>query len=217
MHTSYQRRREMSLSLKDFAAADVFLTILGTPVNSVRGSRFSAILLRMVSCAILIGLMIGGGYSQSTPASQSDNQVPDARGTSSKGLQRAPTPVSTSSRDIECQRRHADWERNRTPWSFFWGFLFYLVINLFLTFISFKNTTVRVITSIVLAALMGPSLLALQMQDALKVCPTPPGFLGSLSAAIFVWTLVGSLSTWLIVCLIRYLIVIPQFRKQHSV
>src|ERR1044071_8978856 len=37
-------------------------------------------------------------------------------------LQRAPTPSTTSNRDIECQRRHADWDRNRSAWSFFWGF-----------------------------------------------------------------------------------------------
>jgi hypothetical protein len=130
-------------------------------------------------------------------------------------LQRAPTPSTTSSRDIECQRRHADWDRNRSAWSFFWGFTFYLAASLFLTFIRFKNSTVRVILSVVAAALLGPSLLAVQMQDALKVCPNPPGFLGSLSAAIFVWTLVGSLVTWLFICLLRYVVVVTRkFRKE---
>jgi hypothetical protein len=175
-------------------------------------------IVTLISALILMSFFPVSSQSQSSPSGTQTGSPagPDSRSTpQSRGLQRAPT-LSTNSRDIECQRRHADWDRNRSAWSFFWGFAFYFLANLFLTFLRFKNTTVRVIVSIVIAALLGPSLLAVQMQDALKVCPNPPGFLGSLSAAIFVWTLAGGISTWLVICFLRYLVVSHQFRKKQS-
>lgn len=176
--------------------------------STSRNHRACLTILQILSSTILIGLMIGSANSQPTLSS---TPTP-----SSRGLQRAPTPTVTSSRDLECQRRHADWDRNRAPWSFFWGFVFYLMANLLLTFIRFWNTTARVVLSLILAAVLGPSLLAMQMQDALKVCPNPPGFLGSLSAAIFMWTLVGGVTTWLVICVVRYVVVRRQFRKHTT-
>jgi hypothetical protein len=175
-------------------------------------------IVTLLSALILINCLALTGQSQSSPAaSQTGSPRSDSGSTpQSRGLQRAATPISTSGRDIECQRRHADWDRNRSAWSFFWGFCFYLVFSLFFTFVRFKNTTIRVIVAIVIAALLGPSLLAVQMEDALKVCPDPPGFLGSLSAAIFVWTLAGAISTWLVICFLRFLVVSRQFRQKQT-
>ncbi len=191
----------------------------GAHASSKESHSLQLKVVKLVSALILMSFFAVSSQSQSSPSGTQTRGPagPDPRSTpQSRGLQRAPTPASTSSRDIECQRRHADWDRNRSAWSFFWGFAFYLLANLFLTFLRFKNTTVRVIVSIVIAALLGPSLLAAQMQDALKVCPNPPGFLGSLSAAIFVWTLAGGISTWLVICFLRYLVVSRQFRKTQS-
>jgi len=176
--------------------------------STSRNHSMRLVVLKIPFSIILICLMIGSVNSQPT--------LPGTPTPLSRGLQRASTPAPTSSSDIECQRRHADWDRNRAPWSFFWGFVFYLIANLLLTFIRFWNTTARVILSVVLAAVFGPSLLAMQMQDALKVCPNPPGFLGSLSAAIFVWTLVGAVTTWLVICTVRYVVVSRQFRKSTT-
>jgi hypothetical protein len=132
----------------------------------------------------------------------------------SNTFQRAsPTPV-TDSRTIQCMRGAADWERNRAPLSLFLGFIIFLASIYLLTWWRFKNTVARVIVAFVSAMLIGPAIMAVIVQDALKVCISPPGFVGSLTAPLFAWTLAGSLGTFLILCWLRYLVVRRKFRQE---
>ena len=129
-------------------------------------------------------------------------------------FQRAtPTPPQDP-RAMQCMRRTAEWERNRTPLSLFLGFIIFLASLYLLTWRRFKNTVTRVIVAFVAAALIGPAIMATIVQDALKVCISPPGFIGSLTAPLFAWTFAGSLGTLLILCGLRYFVVRRKFRQE---
>ncbi len=128
-----------------------------------------------------------------------------------------PRPPSTTTGD-ECLRRRADWENNRSAWSFLWGAVFYVVVVVVLTLAGVTRSGIRLLISFVVAVVLGSSLLALQMQDALKVCPSPPGFLGSVaSAPILVWTGAGGLAAILVALAIRYATIeLGKFRRETS-
>lgn len=129
-------------------------------------------------------------------------------------LQRvAPTPTPDA-RQRQCDRRTLDWERNRVPLGLFLGFIIFLTSLYLLTWWRFMHTVARVIVSFVVAMLIGPAIMAAIVQDMLKVCINPPGFVGSLAAPLFGWTLGGSLATLLIICGLRYLIVRGKFRQE---
>lgn len=143
--------------------------------------------------------------------------VPFAPGLQGGLMQRAtPTPGSAQSdtKTRECMRRSADWERNRTPWSLSLGIIIFLATLYLLTFLRFRNTVFRVILSIVAAMVFGPALMAVIVRDALKVCVNPPGFIGSLTAPILIWTLAGSLGTLGVIILLRFLVVRRRFRQE---
>lgn len=132
----------------------------------------------------------------------------------SSTLQRvAPTPTPDL-RQRQCDRRTLDWERNRVPLGVFLGFIIFLMSLYLFTWWRLMNTVARVIVSFVAAMLIGPAIMAAIVQDMLKVCIDPPGFLGSLAAPLFGWTLGGSVATLLIICGLRYLIVRSKFRKE---
>src|SRR6185369_8418211 len=116
----------------------------------------------------------------------------------------APTPTPDA-RQKQCDRRTADWERNRVPLGLFLGFIIFLASLYLLTLWRLMNTVARVIIAVVAAMTIGPAIMAAIVQDMLKVCINPPGFLGSLAAPLFGWTLGGSVFTLLIICGLRYL------------
>lgn len=161
-----------------------------------------------------------GGQAQQSAPKQSDGALLARQGNApAGGLQPGTRPrPGPSSVGDECLRRRADWENNRPAWSFFWGFVFYLVVVLLLTYLRVTRTGVRLLISFIAAVILGPSLLALQMQDALKVCPSPPGFLGSMfSAPILIWTAAGVFVTVAVIFVIRYVIVeMRKFRRETS-
>jgi hypothetical protein len=119
-------------------------------------------------------------------------------------LQRVEPTPTPDARQKQCDRRTLEWERNRVPLALFLGFIIFLISLYLLTSWQFKNTVVRVIISVVAAMLIGPAIMAAIVQDMLKVCINPPGFLGSLAAPLFGWTLGGSAITLLIICGLRY-------------
>ncbi|MGB7925485.1 MAG: hypothetical protein WCF57_19760 [Pyrinomonadaceae bacterium] len=129
-------------------------------------------------------------------------------------FQRSEQTPSTDSRATQCMRRTADWERNRTPLSLFLGFIIFLASLYLLTWWRFKNTVARVIVAFVAAVVIGPAIMAVIVQDALKVCISPPGFIGSLTAPLFAWTFFGSLGTLLVICGLRYLVVRRKFSQE---
>jgi hypothetical protein len=130
----------------------------------------------------------------------------------SGGLQRG-TPPSTDEREKqrreECERRHAEWDRNLPKRSAVFGAILYTLAIYFLTFFRFSTTLVRVFWSFVAAVIFGPAVVGLQKYDALKVCPSPPGFLGILTADLFGWTLfgialiIGLFAAWRYVSVVR--------------
>jgi hypothetical protein len=97
--------------------------------------------------------------------------------------------------------------------SIFLGVIFFLSALYLLNWLRFKHTVVRVILAFVVAMVMGPSLMALVVQDALKVCISPPGFLGSLTAPLFAWTFVGSFGTLAVISGLRYMVVRGKFQQ----
>lgn len=128
--------------------------------------------------------------------------------------QSAPAAAAQNERERLCMSRRGDWERNRTPWSLFLGFIIFLTTLYLLTYLRFKNTVVRVIVSLVAAALVGPAIMAVIVQDLLRVCLSPPGFLGSLSAPMLWWTLGGSLGTLAVIGVLRYFVIRRKFRQE---
>lgn len=134
------------------------------------------------------------------------------------GLQPGTIPRPVSTTGDECLRRRADWEKNRPAWSFLWGAVFYVIFVVLLTFLRVTRSGVRLLISFVAAVIFGSSLLALQVQDALKVCPSPPGFLGSVvSAPILMWTGTGGVIAILAAFAIRYVtVVLGRFRRETT-
>jgi len=129
-------------------------------------------------------------------------------------FQQAAPSATPNPRDVQCMSRRADWERNRIPWSLFLGFIIFLAAIYLLTFLRFKNTMARGIVSVTAAVLMGMAMMAVIVQDQLRVCLSPPGFWGSLSAPMLWWTLGGSLGTWVMIGLLRFLMIRRRFRQE---
>lgn len=132
----------------------------------------------------------------------------------SSTFQRASPSPTPDARQRQCDRRTGDWERNRAWLGFFLGFINFLVSLYLLTWFRFMNTVARVIVAAVAAMTIGPAIMAAIVQDMLKVCINPPGFLGSLAAPLFGWTLGGSVATLLIICGLRHLIMRSKFRPE---
>jgi hypothetical protein len=131
-------------------------------------------------------------------------------------LQRGSQPASSTAKNEECQRRHAEWERNLAVRSLFWGFILSIFILSVLTAMRFSNSVIRLFCSIVLAGVFGPFILGLQKYDLFKVCPEPPSLLGVFSADLFLWTLLGIGVSVSLIAIIRYVTVVrTKFRTQQ--
>jgi len=176
---------------------------------------------RLSAIVIFVSLLALGAQSQ-TPSLQSRSAIVlgfELQATpQSRGLQRASsTPVPTNA-GVECQRRHADWERNRATYSFLLGAVFYFFLLVLLTFLRFSSTWWRVILSIVLTVPLGLALLALYLMDNFKVCPNPPGFIGSIQIPAGIWILAGMATVFVLIATMRYVTVVRgKFRKETLV
>ena len=130
-------------------------------------------------------------------------------------LQRGSPAAPTNRNEAECQRRHADWRDSLGSRSLFWGLgLNALALTVF-TILGFSNTWVRLFVSIVVAVVLVPAALTLQMVNAFKVCPSPPGFFTVLSADLFVWTLAGILLSVSVIAAVRYFGAIRTAFRRH--
>lgn len=134
--------------------------------------------------------------------------TPGAPISPAEGLLRGGTLNNMEGKDAECQRRHADWERNLAPKSMFCGFILSFTCLCVLTAISLSSSAIRLLCSIVFGAILGPLALGLQKYELLKVCPMPPNFGAVLSADLFWWTLAGIGNMVGLIILIRYLTII---------
>jgi hypothetical protein len=172
-------------------------------------ARLALFLLLMMAVIVVLPPLFSP-----TEARAAGGTLPATLGMQGGILQRAAATPTPDARSRECMRRSADWERNRTPWSLFLGAVIFLAAIYLLTFLRFKNTVFRVILSAVAAAVLGPAVMAVIVQDSLKVCLTPPGFIGSLTAPMLAWTLAGSLGTLGVIWLLRFLVVRRRFRQE---
>jgi hypothetical protein len=173
-----------------------------------------------VSTLLILGLLslkvqalrAGQGQGASVLPSQQGN--PD-----STTLQRGSPPSRASnSRSAECKRREADWERN-LPWrSAFSGLVFYCLYLYGLTAFRLSNTIIRLACSVVASSFTAPVIVGFQKVIALKICESPPGLFGVLTADLFMWTLFGITLPIGVFTLIRFISVVKlSFSKDGGI
>jgi hypothetical protein len=132
-------------------------------------------------------------------------------------LQRRTTSSAITDREKDCQREQAQWRANLPFRSLVTGALIFFVILVFVfTPLGFSTPFVRMLCAFVVAIVFGPTIIGLQKQASLRVCPEPTSFFGLLTADLFFYTLLGIVIIALLLLFIRYVSAVRTLNKRQT-
>lgn len=181
--------------------------------NGLKITSVKVVLIAVVISMIALSAISTRGRPSSGSSTEADDlnliafqTDPSAKPPTPQGtLQRRTAPPATTDRGTQCQRVQADWVNNLPSRSFVTGALVFFICLVFLfTPLGFSTPFVRLFCAVLVAIVLGPTIVGLQKQAALKICPEPTSFLGIMTSDLFIWTLAGIVTAALLLMIIRY-------------